>query len=97
MSAHIVFPGSDFKPVVTKLESFTVTQNNRSQVIHIADYKSLRGRDGQITLLNGVEATMNGARYVKAQSKTELCAKLVLDEPEASVDTEQNPAYNVGS
>ena len=77
-SARIVFSGTLAAVEVTKVERFNVMQNGKSQVIHIVDYVS-RGFNRQMTFLNGVEATLLGARYVKAQSKTDLCAKLEFD------------------
>jgi hypothetical protein len=82
--ARIVFSGVTTAAEVTKLQSFRVTQNNRQQVVHVADYVS-RGSHRQMTFLNGVEATLLGAKYVKAQSKVELCARLEFISDEAAV------------
>jgi len=76
--ARIVFSGTLSNTEVTKVERFTVMQNGKSQVIHIVDYIS-HGFSRQMMFINNIEATMLGARYVRAQSKVDLCAKLEFD------------------
>jgi hypothetical protein len=74
--ARIIF-GDVTTPIEpTKVTTFTVIQNNRKQVIHVVDYISRGGSNRQMTFLNQVEATLSGARYIRAQSQLSLCAKL---------------------
>lgn len=63
----------------SRVNSFHVIQNNNHGTVHEVDFE-LNGTMRRMMFLNGVEATLRGARYVLAQSDKTRCATFVIAE-----------------
>ena len=62
---------------VSNIKSFCIVQNNNNVTIHEVNFER-NGLSRRILFMNCIEATLNGSRYVLAQSNPAFCARLEL-------------------
>lgn len=77
LKGHIHFSKTSIPIETTSIKSFTVIQNNNHVTVYEVEFER-NGSVRKMVFLNLVEATLQHARYVHAQSKLEFCAKLEL-------------------
>jgi len=89
------FAQSQREITATKVSRFKVIQDNRSKEVVTIEYETKNG-DREMSFLNGIEATLNNAgRYVQAQSKRDMCARILPEpEPEVTDVTQVNTETN---
>ena len=77
MKGQIILNKTSAPIDVSEIRVFTVTQNNKSSIVHEVNFER-NGSSRKMLFLNFSETMLKGSRYVPAQSNPAFCAKLVL-------------------